>query len=38
LPALEVWALVQSVPEPGLALLSCGKRDISYDIALPTVQ
>jgi len=37
-PALEVWALVQSVPEPGLALLSCGKRDISYDIALPTVQ
>lgn len=38
LPALEVWALVQSVPEPGLALLSCGKRDISYDLALPTVQ
>jgi D-serine dehydratase len=29
---------VQSVPETGLALLSCGKRDISYDIALPTVQ
>jgi D-serine dehydratase len=23
LPALEVWALVQSVPEPGLALLTC---------------
>jgi D-serine dehydratase len=38
LPALEVWALVQSVPEPGLALLSCGKRDISYDLALPTAQ
>ncbi len=37
-PALEVWAMVQSVPEPGLALLSCGKRDISYDLALPTVQ
>jgi len=37
-PALEVWAMVQSVPEPGLALLSCGKRDISYDMALPTVQ
>lgn len=37
-PALEVWAMVQSIPEPGLALLSCGKRDISYDIALPTVQ
>jgi D-serine dehydratase len=38
LPALEVWALVQSVPEPGLALLTCGKRDISYDLAMPTVQ
>jgi D-serine dehydratase len=33
--ALEVWALVQSVPEPGLALLSCGRRDISFDIELP---
>ena len=30
--------MVQSVTEPGLALLSCGKRDISYDMALPTVQ
>ena len=37
-PALEVWAMVQSVPEPGLALLSCGRRDISYDMALPTAQ
>jgi D-serine dehydratase len=34
-PALEVWSLVQSVPEPGLALLSCGRRDISHDIELP---
>ena len=34
-PALLVWAMVQSVPEPGLALLSCGKRDISYDLDLP---
>lgn len=33
--ALEVWALVQSVPEPGLALLTCGRRDISFDIDLP---
>lgn len=38
LPTLEVWAMVQSVPELGLALLSCGKHDISYEIALPTVQ
>ena len=38
LPALEVWTLVQSVPEPGLAFLSCGRRDISYDIELPMPQ
>jgi D-serine dehydratase len=38
LPALEVWTLVQSVPEPGLAFLSCGRRDISYDIELPLPQ
>ncbi|MGB3424680.1 MAG: amino acid deaminase [Castellaniella sp.] len=36
--ALEVWAMVQSVPEPGLALLTCGRRDISYDLELPSVQ
>ncbi|WP_363800302.1 amino acid deaminase [Lysobacter firmicutimachus] len=34
-PALEVWAMVQSRPEPGLALLTLGKRDASYDIDLP---
>lgn len=34
-PALEVWAMVQSRPEPGLALLTLGKRDASYDIELP---
>ncbi|ANO50478.1 hypothetical protein BA177_03965 [Woeseia oceani] len=37
IPALEVWASVQSVPEPGLAILALGKRDISYDIQLPMV-
>lgn len=37
LPALEVWTMVQSVPESGLALLTCGKRDISYDMTLPFV-
>ncbi len=36
--ALEVWTMVQSVPEPGLALLTCGRRDISYDLELPSVQ
>ena len=34
-PALEVWTLVQSVPEPGLALLTCGRRDISFDQQMP---
>ena len=38
LPALEVWAMVQSVPEPGLAFLSCGRRDISFDIEMPIPQ
>ena len=33
--AIEVWAAVQSCPEPGLAILSAGKRDISYDLELP---
>lgn len=33
--ALEVWALVQSLPEPGLAILAVGKRDISQDLGLP---
>jgi D-serine dehydratase len=35
-PALCVWTLVQSVPEPGLVILTCGRRDISYDLELPT--
>lgn len=34
-PALEVLACVQSCPEPGLALLSMGKRDVAYDLDLP---
>jgi D-serine dehydratase len=34
-PALEVWSMVQSRPEPGLAILGMGKRDASYDIDLP---
>lgn len=33
--ALEVWATVQSLPEPGLAILAVGKRDISYDLDMP---
>ena len=30
-PALEVWAYIQSVPEPGRAIATLGKRDVSYD-------
>lgn len=37
-PALEVWACVQSVPEPGLAVLNVGKRDVSHDLDLPVVE
>lgn len=33
--ALEVWAYVQSRPEPGKAILTMGKRDVSYDAGLP---
>jgi len=31
LPALEVFAQVQSLPEPGLAVVAMGKRDIGAD-------
>lgn len=34
-PALEVWAYVQSVHEPGHFIVTLGKRDVSYDIDLP---
>jgi D-serine dehydratase len=34
-PALEVWSVVQSRPEPDLAILTMGKRDASYDEDLP---
>lgn len=34
-PALEAWAAVLSQPEPGLAILGMGKRDVPFDIDLP---
>ena len=34
-PALEVWAYVQSRPEPGKAILTMGKRDVGHDAGLP---
>ncbi|MGW9208572.1 alanine racemase [Embleya sp. NPDC055664] len=33
--ALEVWAQVLSAPEPGLALLGAGRRDVPFDQDLP---
>jgi D-serine deaminase-like pyridoxal phosphate-dependent protein len=36
--AMHVWARVVSRPEPGLALLDAGKRDVPFDEGLPTPQ
>jgi len=33
--ALEVWAYVQSRPEPGRTMLTMGKRDVSFDAGMP---
>lgn len=37
-PAMQVWAQVCSRPEPGLALLTMGRRDVSFDQDLPVPQ
>jgi D-serine dehydratase len=37
-PALEIWAEVQSRPEPTRAIVAMGRRDASYDAGLPTPQ
>ena len=34
-PALELWAPVLSRPEPGLAILCAGRRDVSFDQGMP---
>jgi D-serine deaminase-like pyridoxal phosphate-dependent protein len=34
-PALEAWGDVLSLPEPGLAIVGLGRRDVSYDLGLP---
>jgi D-serine deaminase-like pyridoxal phosphate-dependent protein len=34
-PALEVWGAVLSRPEPELAIVGFGKRDVPFDIDLP---
>lgn len=35
LPALEAWGVVLSRPEPTLAIVGFGKRDVPYDAGLP---
>jgi D-serine dehydratase len=36
LPALQVWAYVQSIPEATRAIIGLGKRDAAFDAGLPT--
>ncbi len=36
LPALQLWAYVQSIPEKDKAILTLGKRDAAFDSGLPT--
>jgi D-serine dehydratase len=35
LPALQLWAYVQSIPEEEKAILTLGKRDAAFDSGLP---
>ena len=37
LPAIEVWASVLSIPEPGLMIVGAGRRDTPYDQDLPRI-
>jgi D-serine deaminase-like pyridoxal phosphate-dependent protein len=37
-PAMRIWAQVISRPEPDLALLTMGRRDVSFDQGLPEPQ
>ncbi len=34
-PALQLWAYVQSIPENNLAIINLGKRDAAFDTGLP---
>jgi D-serine deaminase-like pyridoxal phosphate-dependent protein len=37
-PAAVIWARILSRPEPGQAFASAGRRDLSWDVSLPTVR
>jgi D-serine dehydratase len=34
-PALHIWAYVQSIPESRLAVVAMGRRDAAFDSGLP---
>ncbi|KAF1029973.1 MAG: D-threonine aldolase [Burkholderia plantarii] len=34
-PALQLWAYVQSIPEPDRAIVALGKRDAAFDAGMP---
>jgi D-serine dehydratase len=34
-PALELWALVQALHDPGIAIMTMGIRDLPYDLGYP---
>ncbi|NKF32449.1 amino acid deaminase, partial [Pseudomonas sp. BGM005] len=36
--AMHAWSRVVSQPEPGLALLDAGRRDVPFDLGLPIPQ
>ena len=36
LPALHIWAYIQSIPEDELAVVTMGRRDAAFDSGLPT--
>ena len=36
-PALSLWAVVQSLPQPGMVILAAGLRDFPHDAGLPIV-
>ncbi|WNO08506.1 amino acid deaminase [Teredinibacter sp. KSP-S5-2] len=36
--SLEIWAYIQSIPEPGKAVVGMGKRDVAFDAGLPTAE
>ena len=35
IPALHLWAYVQSIPEPTRAIVAFGKRDAAFDSGFP---